>query len=131
MLAIQTRPTPSTRSSSRSTVFGTAGEYPETLLPWYMETRRSRLQGIWFAVGAGALGLIGFTLRARSAAQADAGSPGIAPLVVISALCFAAVVLAASCYGRGRYELAMRWSVLAAALSLVIALLSLTGLHSY
>ncbi len=96
-----------------------------------METPSSRLQLSWLVVAIAALGLIGLALRSSSAANADPGSPGMAVLIVIAALGFAAVAAAAWSSVRTRYEPAVRFALLAATLSLCVAGLSLTGLHAY
>ncbi len=96
-----------------------------------MEAPTSRLQTTWLVVAIAALGLIGLAVRSNSAANTDPGSPGMALLIVIAAFGFAAVAIAAWSSVRTRYEPAVRFALLAATLSLAVAGLSLTGLHSY
>jgi len=96
-----------------------------------MEAPSSRLQPTWLVIVIAALGLIGLTVRANSAPNADPGGPGMALLVVIAAFGVAAVAAAAWNSVRTRYEPAVRFAMMAATLSLFVAGLSLTGLHSY
>ncbi len=96
-----------------------------------MEAPSSRLQPNLLVVVVAALGLVGLTLRSNCAANADPGGPGMALLVVIAAFGVAAVAAAAWNSVRTRYEPAVRLALLAATLSLFVAGLCLTGLHSY
>ncbi len=95
-----------------------------------METPSTRLQPTWLVVVA-VLSLIGLAVRSTSAANADPGSPGMALLIVIAVFGFATVAAAAWSSARTQYKPAVRFALLAAALSLFVAGLSLTGLHSY
>ncbi len=96
-----------------------------------MDALTSRIHPTWLVVIIAAPGLIGLAVRANSAANADPGSPGMALLIVVSAFGFGAVAAAVWSSVRTRYTPAVRFALLAATLSLVVAGLSLTGLHSY
>jgi len=91
-----------------------------------MDALTSRIHPTWLVIIA-APGLIGLAVRVSSAANADPGSPGI----LVSAFGFGAVAAAAWSSVRTDYEPAVRFALLAATLSLCVAGLSLTGLHSY